>query len=161
MIEGNIQMHGGIDCGQGEQVVSVKHSDNGAVLSRYLLIFSTDRRSAEVFIYLTTACLFLVAGLFSGVIKVYNSMNGTLLASLENEDIAACDYAPISRIRIKPPIDLGGQQHQQQQTLLAATYVSGHLRIWNYASGQCVGQVGQEDSTAYLRKTGHLKPISS
>ena len=26
-------------------------------------------------------------------------------------------------------------------TLVAATYASGHLRVWNYANSTCVGQV--------------------
>ena len=46
---------------------------------------------------------------------------------------------PISRIRCKPGTD-GGGNHSSH--LIAATYVSGYLRIWNYDNGLCVGQVG-------------------
>jgi hypothetical protein len=42
---------------------------------------------------------------------------------------------PISRVRCKPFMDGHPNQH------LAATYVSGYLRIWNFANGQCLGQV--------------------
>ena len=35
-------------------------------------------------------------------------------------------------IRCKP----GGEN-----PIVAATYVSGHLRLWNYTNGQCVGHV--------------------
>ncbi len=80
---------------------------------------------------------------------------------------AASDFSlPVSRIRCKPStIGTGGgeagatPQHPHQQhhlhpqqalgganTILAATYSSGHLRVWNYASGTCVGQV-QDDRT--------------
>ena len=48
---------------------------------------------------------------------------------------------PISRIRCKPGPD-GSGSHSSNH-LIAATYVSGYLRIWNYDNGLCVGQVYQ------------------
>ncbi len=38
---------------------------------------------------------------------------------------------PVTRVRCKP------YQDGQPNSLLAATYASGHLRVWNYGSGQC------------------------
>ena len=46
---------------------------------------------------------------------------------------------PISRIRCKPGAEMGGNHSSSH--LIAATYVSGYLRIWNYENGLCVGQV--------------------
>jgi hypothetical protein len=74
---------------------------------------------------------FLVGGLMNGSIKVFNVANGGLNGTLENDETIS-EAMPISRIRCKPG---------HADPLLAATYVSGHLRLWNYASGQCIGQV--------------------
>ena len=46
---------------------------------------------------------------------------------------------PVSRIRCKPGPD--GTGSHSSNHLIAATYVSGYLRIWNYDNGLCVGQV--------------------
>ena len=67
----------------------------------------------------------------NGSIKVFNVATGALNGTLENEETIN-EAMPISRIRCKPSGD---------GPILAATYVSGHLRIWNYANGQCIGQV--------------------
>ena len=47
---------------------------------------------------------------------------------------------PVSRIRCKPGAEGGGGTSSSAH-LLAATYVSGFLRIFNYDNGLCVGQV--------------------
>ena len=43
---------------------------------------------------------------------------------------------PITRVRCKPPSDGG-----IPAPLLAATYASGHLRVWNHGTGTMVAQV--------------------
>eukprot|EP00094_Tigriopus_californicus_P001305 TCALIF_01263-PA protein Name:"Similar to HET-E1 Vegetative incompatibility protein HET-E-1 (Podospora anserina)" AED:0.22 eAED:0.22 QI:0/0.6/0.16/0.66/0.8/0.66/6/0/367 len=112
VIEGNLQVLGGIDC--GETVLSIQHSENGSSL---------------------------LAGLVSGQIKVYNPVNGSIVTTLENEEILSNGKA-LSRLRCKPYTDF------QPNTLVAATYVSGHLRLWNFATGQCAAQVRDDDKNA-------------
>ena len=70
----------------------------------------------------------------NGSMKIFNVANGTLNGSLENDETIN-EAMPISRIRCKP---------NGENPILAATYVSGHLRIWNYTNGQCVGHVRKE-----------------
>lgn len=70
----------------------------------------------------------------NGSIKVFSIATGNLNGVLENDDTIN-EAMPISRIKCKP----GGDSNNSP--LLAATYVSGHLRVWNYVNGQCVGQV--------------------
>ncbi len=79
-----------------------------------------------------------VAGLSTGQIKVFHPTNGSLLATLDNEDINE-DAFPISRVKCKPYTD------GQPNSMLAATYVTGHLRVWNFGNGQCMSQVRDED----------------
>ena len=55
---------------------------------------------------------------------------------------------PVSRIRCKPGPD--GTGNHSSNHLIAATYVSGYLRIWNYDNGLCVGQVLYLQSRAFL-----------
>ena len=89
-----------------------------------------------------------MTGLFSGVIKVFNAHTSSLIATLDPDSIEDKDDIggedkngtvgrgyPISRLRCKPSSDGAGN------TLVAATYASGHLRVWNYANSTCVGQV--------------------
>ena len=93
-----------------------------------------------------------MTGLFSGVIKVFNAHTSSLITVLDPDSIGERDDIvggedkngtvdrgrgyPISRLRCKPSSDSGAGN-----TLVAATYASGHLRIWNYANSTCVGQV--------------------
>ena len=90
-----------------------------------------------------------VTGLFSGVIKVFNAHAGSVIATLDpdsiedKDDIVGNDNGggfgrgyPLSRLRCKPYSDAAAGN-----TLVAATYASGHLRVWNYANSTCVGQV--------------------
>ena len=127
LIEGNVATLGGIDC--GEEVISVQHTENGAAL---------------------------LTGLFSGVIKVFNAHAGSVIATLDpdsiedKDDIVGNDNGggfgrgyPLSRLRCKPYSDAAAGN-----TLVAATYASGHLRVWNYANSTCVGQVRDERSNA-------------
>ena len=54
---------------------------------------------------------------------------------------------PVSRIRCKPQ----PESSYQHSNILAATYSSGFLRIWNHETGACVGQVQDENKeTEYL-----------
>ena len=76
---------------------------------------------------------FPVGGLMNGSIKVFSAITGNLAGILESEETLT-EAMPISRIKCKP--NAGGDN-----PILAATYVSGHLRLWNYANGQCVSQV--------------------
>ena len=89
----------------------------------------------------------IVAGLVNGSIKVFNPSSGNLMTVLDNEEVAQ-DAMPISRVRCKPFLD------GHPNNYLAATYVSGYLRIWNYSSGHCIGQVRMfftlEISSRYL-----------
>ncbi len=71
----------------------------------------------------------------NGSIRVFNAASGALAGTLENEETVG-EAMPISRIRCKP-----GHTESSSSNLLAATYVSGHLRIWNYNNGHCVSQV--------------------
>lgn len=105
LVDGNLHIVTGIDC--GELVVQVAHSENGSSL---------------------------LAGLWNGQIKVFNALNGNLMASLDNEEILK-DSFPLSRMKCKPVTETGATN------LVAATYVSGHLRIWNHSSGQCIAEV--------------------
>ena len=74
-----------------------------------------------------------VGGLMNGSIKVFSAITGNLAGVLENEE-SLTEAMPISRIKCKP--NSGGDN-----PILAATYVSGHLRLWNYANGQCISSV--------------------
>ena len=76
---------------------------------------------------------FAVGGLMNGSIKVFSAITGNLAGVLENEE-SLTEAMPISRIKCKP--NSGGDN-----PILAATYVSGHLRLWNYANGQCISTV--------------------
>ena len=67
----------------------------------------------------------------NGSIKVFNVSTGALNGTLENDETLN-EAMPISRIRCKP---------NGENPIVAATYVSGHLRLWNYTNGQCVGHV--------------------
>ena len=69
----------------------------------------------------------------NGSIKVFSAITGNLAGVLENEE-SLTEAMPISRIKCKP--NSGGDN-----PILAATYVSGHLRLWNYANGQCISTV--------------------
>ena len=57
---------------------------------------------------------------------------------------------PISRIRCKPGAETGGNHSSSH--LIAATYVSGYLRIWNYENGLCVGQVFSKQLETLLKR---------
>ena len=74
----------------------------------------------------------------NGSIKVFNIATGGLNGILENDETIN-ESMPISRIKCKPGAD---------NPILAATYVSGHLRLWNYSNGQCVGQVQDNNKDA-------------
>lgn len=65
---------------------------------------------------------------------MFNPNNGNMTVCLENDDILETPM-PISRVRCKPYAD------GQPNSLLAATYASGHLRLWNFGNGHCISQV--------------------
>ena len=82
----------------------------------------------------------------NGSIKVFSAITGNLAGVLENEE-SLTEGMPISRIKCKP--NSGGDN-----PILAATYVSGHLRLWNYANGQCISTVSHSCITyALLQRT--------
>ena len=87
----------------------------------------------------------------NGSIRVFNTASGVLAGTLENEDTVS-EAMPISRIRCKP----GYTAETANTNLLAATYVSGHLRIWNYSNGHCVSQVMLILSQLYSETLGLL-----
>jgi WD40 repeat protein len=68
------------------------------------------------------------------VIKVFNTQSGAQISVLETESITD-ECFPVSRVRCKPFSD------GQSNTILAATYASGHLRVWDYSNGSCVAEV--------------------
>ena len=104
-----------------------------------------------------------MTGLFSGVIKVFNAHTSSLIATLDPDSIEDKDDSgsndnnnavlgggrgfPISRLRCKPSSSSDGAGN----TLVAATYASGHLRVWNYANSTCVGQVSLFDFIPNVR----------
>ena len=57
-MEGNLQIHGGIDCGQGEQVISVQYSDNGAALG--MLVISIHKCAEMKSIFGTMQCFQMI-----------------------------------------------------------------------------------------------------
>ena len=85
----------------------------------------------------------------NGCIKVFNVGTGALNGTLENDETTN-EAMPISRIRCKP---------NGENTIVAATYVSGHLRLWNYTNGQCVGHVTY--LTYYVPSFCHNDELSS
>ena len=64
--------------------------------------------------------LLSVSGLMNGSISVFSINTGGVINVLENEETIS-ESMPISRLRCKPSGD-------NNVTILAATYVSGHLR---------------------------------
>ena len=64
--------------------------------------------------------LLSVGGLMNGSISVFSINTGGVINVLENEETIS-ESMPISRLRCKPSGD-------NNVTILAATYVSGHLR---------------------------------
>ena len=99
----------------------------------------------------------------NGSISVFSINTGGVINVLENEETIS-ESMPISRLRCKPSGD-------NNVTILAATYVSGHLRynismsaiickqimqyiffslqrLWNYANGQCLGSIQDENKDA-------------
>ena len=80
----------------------------------------------------------------NGCIKVFNVGTGALNGTLENDETTN-EAMPISRIRCKP---------NGENTIVAATYVSGHLRLWNYTNGQCVGHVRDHPYTTSANWVG-------
>lgn len=81
----------------------------------------------------------LIGGLMNGSIRIFNTSSGLLHGILENEDTAS-EAMPISRLKCKP-----GHTESTCSNIIAATYVSGHLRVWNYVNGQCISQVQDEN----------------
>ena len=77
----------------------------------------------------------LISALSNGLIKAFNPTSGNLTSTLESGDL----NSPLSRIRCKP------YQDGQANSLLAATYVSGHLVVWNSANGLCLAQARDEN----------------
>ena len=71
----------------------------------------------------------LIAGFANGLIKTFQPSSGNLTSTL---DLVA---QPLSRLRCKP------YQDAQANSLLAATYVSGSLAVWNFSTGNCIAQV--------------------
>ena len=82
----------------------------------------------------------VVGGLMNGSISVFSVTSGQVVNVLENEETIS-EAMPISRLRCK-------QSGDSSINILAATYVSGHLRLWNYANGQCLGQVQDDNKDA-------------
>ena len=117
-----MQFTGGFEC--GDRVISVLHSPDGNAISLYF----ESKNSGQIL-----NLHFSVGGLMNGSIKVFSAITGNLAGVLENEE-SLTEAMPISRIKCKP--NSGGDN-----PILAATYVSGHLRLWNYANGQCISTV--------------------